>query len=334
MLATGVCKIATIPQLAAAVPSSIATLTPIQYRNPDQLDVGGVLVVGASATGIQLADEIHRSGRPVTLAVGEHVRVPRTYRGKDIQWWMDAAGVLDDRYDEIDDINRGRNVPSFQLVSSRERDILDVNALTSIGVKLIGRLAVINEGKALFSGSLRNQCALADLKMTRLLDRIDAWATTHGLDGEVPPQHRFPATEVEASPPLSLGLTKGTIRTIVWATGFRPDLSCLEVPVLDRKGRIRHDGGIVASPGMYLMGSPFLRRRKSSLIDGAGDDARDLTAHLASYLAGGSTFQSQRQFTANRSDCASLMCCSGCLHPRPRACRFDRSSGDQGDRFA
>ena len=88
-----------------------------------------MLVVGASATGIQLADEIHRSGRPVTLSVGEHVRVPRTYRGRDIQWWMDAAGVLDERYDEIDDIVRARNVPSLQLVGSPERRTLDLNAL-------------------------------------------------------------------------------------------------------------------------------------------------------------------------------------------------------------
>ena len=210
MLATGACNIATVPLLAAAVPASIAMLTPMEYRNPDQLDAGGVLVVGASATGIQLADEIHRSGRPVILSLGEHVRAPRIYRGRDIQWWIDAASVLDDRYDEIDDINRGRNVPSFQLVGSRKRDILDLNALTSIGVKLIGRLAAINDGKALFSGSLRNQCALADLKMTRLLDRIDVWATAHGLDAEVPPPHRFPATKVEGSPPLSLDLNKGS----------------------------------------------------------------------------------------------------------------------------
>ena len=144
-----------------------------------------MLVVGASATGIQLADEIHRSGRPVTLAVGEHVRVPRTYRGRDIQWWMDAAGVLDERYDEVDDIVRARSLPSLQLVGSPERTTLDLNALTGMGVKLVGRLAGIRDGKAQFSGSLRNQCALADLKMARLLDTIDEWATSNGLDGEV-----------------------------------------------------------------------------------------------------------------------------------------------------
>ena len=240
------------------------------------------------ATGIQIADEIHRSGRPVTLAVGEHVRVPRVYRGKDIQWWMDAAGVLDERYDQIDDIVRARNVPSLQLVGSPERRTLDLNSLTAIGVKLVGRLAGINEGKVQFSGSLRNLCALADLKMHRLLDTIDAWAAGKTLDGEVSPPHRFDPTEVAASPPLGIDLQRGQIRTIVWATGFRPDYSWLEVPVLDRKGHVRHDGGVADVPGLYLMGIPFLRRRKSSLIDGAGDDAHDLSGHLMSYLTGNS----------------------------------------------
>ena len=129
VLATGACNVPCVPRLAEALPPAIRTLTPIDYRNPDQLERGGVLVVGASATGIQLADEIHRSGRPVTLAVGEHIRAPRTYRGRDIQWWMDAAGVLDQRYDEVDDIERARKVPSLQLIGSPERRTLDLNAL-------------------------------------------------------------------------------------------------------------------------------------------------------------------------------------------------------------
>jgi putative flavoprotein involved in K+ transport len=292
VLATGACNIPHVPALAKALPASIDTLTPVQYRNPDQLEDGGVLVVGASATGTQIAAEIQRSGRPVTLAVGEHIRAPRVYRGRDIEWWMDAAGVLDERYDEIDDINRARSVPSLQLAGSPERRTVDLNSLTSIGVKLIGRLAGINDGKAQFSGSLRNQCALSDLKMNRLLDTIDEWATEAGLDDEVDPPHRLEPTEVEAAPPLQMDLRNGAIRTIIWATGFRPDYSWLDVPVLDRKGRVRHDGGIVEAPGMYLMGIQFLRRRKSALIDGAGDDARDLSAHLAAYLADPDTARS------------------------------------------
>lgn len=287
VLATGAYNIPSVPAVAEAVPSDIETLTPMDYRNPDQLEPGGVMVVGASATGTQLATEIHQSGRPVTLAVGEHVRVPRTYRGRDIKWWMDAAGVMDERYDEVDDIVRARGVPSLQLTGSTERITLDLNALTDQGVKMIGRFAGINDGKAQFSGSLRNQCKLADLKMNRLLNTIDEWATESGLDGEVDPPHRFDETHVEQYPPLTMNLNSGEIRTIIWATGFRPDLSYLDVPVLDRKGRVRHDGGVTTSPGLYLMGMQFLRRRKSALIDGAGDDARDLSAHLAAYLDSG-----------------------------------------------
>lgn len=287
VLATGACNIPSVPAVAEAIPSDIDTLTPMDYRNPDQLGPGGVMVVGASATGTQLATEIHQSGRPVTLAVGEHVRVPRTYRGRDIKWWMDAAGVMDERYDEVDDIVRARGVPSLQLTGSTERITLDLNALTDQGVKMIGRFAGINDGKAQFSGSLRNQCKLADLKMNRLLNTIDEWATESGLDGEVDPPHRFDETHVEQDPPLTMNLNSGEIRTIIWATGFRPDLSYLDVPVLDRKGRVRHDGGVTTSPGLYLMGMQFLRRRKSALIDGAGDDARDLSAHLAAYLDSG-----------------------------------------------
>jgi putative flavoprotein involved in K+ transport len=286
VLANGACCIPRVPAVAEAVPSGIAMLTSKEYRNPAQLEEGGVMVVGASATGSQLADEIHRSGRPVTLAVGEHIRAPRVYRGRDLEWWMDAAGVLDERYDALDDIDRARKVPSLQLTGSDARATLDLNALTGIGVKLVGRLAGINDGKAQFSGSLRNLCAMSDLKMGRLLDLIDEWATENGLDGNVEPPHRLPPTEVEDSPPLGMDLNKGGIRTILWATGYRPDYSWLEVPVFDRKGQVRHDGGVVESPGMYLMGLQFLRRRKSALIDGAGDDARDLSAHLVSYLDG------------------------------------------------
>jgi putative flavoprotein involved in K+ transport len=284
VLATGACNVARVPAVAASVPPGTATITSMDYRNPGQLDEGGVLVVGASATGTQLADEIHRSGRPVTLCVGEHVRAPRVYRGKDILWWMDVVGLHGERYDEVDDIDRVRRLPSFQLAGSPERRTLDLNALTGIGVKLAGRIAGIAEGKAQFSGSLHNHCAMADLKMNRLLNMIDEWVATNGRDSDVDAPDRPAPTEVESTPPLLMDLKTGGIRTIVWASGYRPDYSWLHVPVLDRKGLVRHDGGVTAHPGLYLMGMQFLRRRKSALIDGAGDDARDLSDHLASYL--------------------------------------------------
>ncbi len=285
VLATGAFNIAQVPKLAEAVPPGIAQLTPVQYRSPESLEPGGVMVVGAAASGAQLADEIQRSGRPVTLAVGEHVRAPRTYRGRDIQWWMDATGLNDERYDEVENLTRARNLPSFQIAGYPDRRDIDLNALTSLGVKLVGRLAGIRDGKAQFSGSLRNVCALADLKPNRLLNRIDEWAAENAAGDAVDPPHRPEPTRVEPSPPLDLDLDRSGIRTIVWATGFRPDYSWLDVPVLDRKDNIRHDGGVVTeAPGLYVLGLTFLRRRKSSLMDGAGDDARDLSAHLASHL--------------------------------------------------
>jgi putative flavoprotein involved in K+ transport len=287
VLASGACNIACVPAFAERVPRAIAQLTAQTYRNPRELPDGGVLVVGASSSGTQIAHEIKRSGRPVTLSVGEHIRAPRLYRGKDLEWWMDRTGVLDERYDQVEDIRRARNVPSLQLAGTPDRSTLDLNALTGIGVKLAGRLAGITEaGYAQFSGSLRNMCALSDLKMGRLLDLIDERARALGLDETAEAAHRLPPTRVEESPPLGIDLAGGAIKTIIWATGYRPDTSWLDVPVLDRKGMVRHDGGIVASPGMYLMGAQFLRRRKSALIDGAGDDARELSAHLAGFLDG------------------------------------------------
>lgn len=290
VLASGACNRADVPVLEQDIPASIHSLTAMEYRNPDSLPTGGVLVVGASATGVQIAEEIHRSGRPVTLSVGEHVRLPRTYRSRDILWWMDAAGVLDERYDEMDDIVRARNVPSPQLVGTPERSTLDLNALTDIGVKLVGRISAVRDGKALFSGGLRNVCRLADLKMNRLLNTIDEWATDNGTNGDVDAPHRLEATRVPDSPPLEIDLARadadGGMRSIVWATGYRPDYSWLDLPALDHKGKLRHDGGVVAVPGVYALGLNFLRRRKSSFIHGAEDDARDLAQHLVNYLDG------------------------------------------------
>jgi putative flavoprotein involved in K+ transport len=290
MLASGGSAVPSVPGLAADVPSSIMTITPDVYRQPAELPPGGVLVVGASASGVQLAEEIHRSGRPVTLSVGEHVRMPRRYRGRDVMWWLSATGLHDQRVEEIDDIVRARAVPSPQLVGTPERVDLDLNALSGLGVRLVGRLGMIRDGTALFSGGLANKTSLADLKLGRLLDGFDAWAATQGLDDLLgrPPERPEP-TRIDPATPLMLDLRRAGIATIVWATGFEPDHSFLRIPpVLDRKSRLRHDGGVVtAAPGLYAIGLNLLRRRKSSFIHGADDDARELVDHLAGFLGAG-----------------------------------------------
>jgi len=285
VIASGACNQPAVPPFTAGVPAVVEQLTPFDYRGPGQLPPGGVLVVGASATGVQLAAELQRSGRPVTLSVGEHVRLPRTYRGRDVLWWMNASGVWDQRYDEIEDLTRARRLPSPQLAGTPERTTLDLNALASMGVELVGRWAAVRDGRALFSGGLRNMFSLADLKMERLLGTFDEWARAGGYDAAVGPAERFAPTGVPGSARLQLDLRSGEIRAIVWATGFRPDYGWLDVAVVDGKGQLRHEGGVLDSPGLYALGLPVLRRRKSTFIHGMEDDAREVIDHLGGYLA-------------------------------------------------
>jgi putative flavoprotein involved in K+ transport len=285
VLANGGSGLANLPPVADGVPDGILSLTSKTYRSPESLADGGVLVVGASASGAQLADEIARAGREVTLAAGEHVRMPRSYRGRDIFWWMDAVGVLDERYDEIDDIIRARHVPSPQLVGSDDHHTVDIASLRARGVRVVGRVGRIQDGVAQFSGGLANTVRLADLKLDRLLDRFDAWAETSSES--FTEATRAAPTVVDDAPLLELDLAREGVGTIVWATGYRPDYSWLDVPVLDYKGRLPHDGGVIPkSPGLYVMGTSLLRRRRSTYIGGAGQDSEELAEHLAGYLAG------------------------------------------------
>jgi putative flavoprotein involved in K+ transport len=291
VIASGAFNIPVVPALASAMPGRITSLTPHQYRNPGQLTEGGVMVVGAAATGLQIADEIQRSGRQVTLAAGEHVRMPRSYRGRDIMAWMHETGILDECYDEVDDIRRVRKLPSAQLIGTPEKTTLDLNTLTDRGVQLVGRVAGVNGKKLQFSGGLANITKLADLKLGRLLTTFDEWIDTHGLALELSPAERPAPTRLDTSPRLEMNLESGEIKTVIWATGFRPDYSWLKVPVLDRKGFIRHQGGVADTPGLYVMGLPFMRRRKSSFLFGTEDDARVVSEHLTDYVHAEQSFR-------------------------------------------
>jgi putative flavoprotein involved in K+ transport len=285
VIASGGAVAPSIPAFAAELPSSVTTVTPLTYRSPRSLPDGDVLVVGASATGVQLAEEVHASGRPVTLAVGEHVRMPRTYRGRDIFWWTETAGILDERHDEVDDLVRARNLPSPQLIGTPQRRSIDLNSLGDAGVRIVGRLGGIRSGVAQFSGGLANVCALADLKIGRLLGRLDDTAAEMRLDDEVGPPERFEPTRLPPTRVSEIDLAAGGIRTVIWATGYRPDHRFVDLPVFDHRGRIRHRGGVVDdAPGVYVLGLNVLRRRRSSFIGGAAGDTAELADHLHRHL--------------------------------------------------
>jgi hypothetical protein len=161
VLASGACNRPVMPAFAKDIPDHIAQVSPLSYRNPADLPEGGVLVVGASATGVQLAAEIQAPGRPVTIATGSHIRMPRHYRGHDIMWWMERAGPLSTTLDDVDDVDRIRSLPSRQLVGDRSRQFLDLNTLQGMGVETVGCLVGYRDGTLQFSGALANAAAHA-----------------------------------------------------------------------------------------------------------------------------------------------------------------------------
>jgi putative flavoprotein involved in K+ transport len=276
VIASGACNTPHVPALRAAVPSSVASFTPFDYRNPSQLPEGGVLVVGASATGVQLAEELRASGRDVTLAVGGHSRLPRTYRGRDIYWWLDRLGVLGRTIDQMPDPVRARREPSAQLIG-RPGEPLDLAALAAGGVRLVGRVRDVDGHRVRLAPDLPATVGAAERRLRDLLARVDRHVETTGLRvGAAEPVRAVPLP----SPVEELDLRAAGVGSIVWATGYRRAYPWLHLPVLDAHGEIRHRRGRTPVPGLYVLGQRFQHRRNSNFIDGVGRDAAEITEHL------------------------------------------------------
>jgi putative flavoprotein involved in K+ transport len=280
VIATGHCDVPAIPAFAGSLPGAIEQVTASDYRKPARLPAGGVLVVGASATGVQIAEEVQRAGRPVTISVGRHTRLPRTYRGKDIWYWLERTGVLDETADSVRDLRRSRAEPSFQLVGSPDRRTLDLGVLHEAGVRIIGRTVGADGPLLRLLDDVTETTASAQQALERLLARIDALTGPRDF-----PPEADAARAIRLPPgPTSINLEAEDIRTIVWAIGFKRDYRWLWVPVVDQAGEIIHDGGITPSPGLFVIGLRFMRRRKSNFIDGVGADAEELAEIVLTHL--------------------------------------------------
>jgi putative flavoprotein involved in K+ transport len=277
IVATGQCDLPRMPEQACA--SKALNLHSSQYRSPRTLPAGGVLVVGASASGVQIAEELARDGRSVTLAVGRHSRVPRMWRGRDIFWWMDRLGILSERTLSLPDPESARREPVVQLAGRPDRSNIDLPALQSLGVRLTGRFAGAETDSISFSDDLALNVACAQGKLERLLQRIDAFAGP-GTNGDtIAPVKLAPET------PRRLSLKAENIRTIIWATGFRRDFSWLRIPAAIRPdGEIAHQDGAVFVPGLFALGFRLLRKRDSHFIGGVGSDAVVLAQQIREFL--------------------------------------------------
>jgi putative flavoprotein involved in K+ transport len=282
VLATGWCDQPRIPTLANRLARTITQVTPSSYRRPEQLPDGGVLVVGASASGVQIADELAAAGREVILAVGRHSRVPRRYRGLDIWWWMDQLGTFAKTIDEVSDVERARREGSLQLVGRSDHRDVDLPTLQARGVTLTGRLVGVDGAQLRFADDLPATTAAADERMRRIFTDVDRYIATSGLEDEVLPAAPIPSI-AHGSEPRRLDLRRRGVSTVVWATGFTRPYPWLQVPVLDRAGEIRQRRGVTPVPGLFVLGQRFQHRRDSNFIDGVRHDA----AHVAELICHG-----------------------------------------------
>jgi putative flavoprotein involved in K+ transport len=276
VVATGFCDTPRVPPFSAAIPSNIVQIVPSDYRNPSQVPQGGVLVVGASATGLQIADELAEAGRKVTLAVGTHVRVPRRYRGKDILYWMDAMGAFNAPADPAEE----RKSPPPQLVGTPENRDLDLGGLQKKGVRLVGRATSVKGDRVYFADDLKSKVETADIQMMELLAKIDGFIESSGAPAPAADRDSIITVKVRTAPTV-IDLRTENIRTVVWATGYERHYPWLKVPVLDDRGEIRHEGGVMSEPGLYVLGMRFQRSKGSNLLDYVGRDAEALSKHIA-----------------------------------------------------
>ena len=268
------------PIIPPVVPkeSAITQIHSYDYRNPDQLPEGAVMVVGAGSSGAQIADELLRAGKRVYLSVGPHDRPPRAYRGRDFCWWLGVLGKWDAAAPEP-----GTEHVTISVSGAHGGHTVDFRRLAAQGVTLVGMTRKFEDGVLTFAQDLASNIAHGDANYLSLLDEADAYVARNGLDLPEEPDALTidPDPDCVANPIRELNLAESGVTSIVWATGFGLDYSWLKVDAFDEKGRPKHQRGVSAEPGIYFLGLPWQSRRASSFIWGVWHDAKFLADHIA-----------------------------------------------------
>ena len=284
VVATGPFQRPVIPPIAPR-DARLTQIHSADYRNPEQLPSGNVIVVGAGSSGVQIADELNRAGRQVYLSVGPHDRPPRGYRGRDFCWWLGVLGEWD-----AEVMRPGKEHVTIAVSGARGGHTVDFRRLAHEGVTLTGLTQSFENGVARFQADLADNIARGDENYLSLLDAADAYAARNGLELPEEPEARvIPADPACLTHPLlELDLEKAGVTSIVWATGYAVDFGWLQVDAFDENGKPRHQRGVSKEPGVYFLGLPWLSRRGSSFIWGVWHDARHIADHIATqrkYLA-------------------------------------------------
>jgi putative flavoprotein involved in K+ transport len=286
--ATGPFQIPAYPKIVPET-DSIQQLHSSAYKNPGQLREGAVLVVGAGASGSQIAEELRKAGKTVYLSVGEHYRPPRSYRGRDYCWWLGALGL----WDEVKTKPKKQHV-AFAVSGYEGGKTVDFRRLAHMGVTLVGLTKAYKDGVIEFEEGLARNVAEGDQAYFDVLREADAYIEQNGLPFAPEPEawELLPDPDCLKEPIMSLDLAKAGITTILWATGFAFDYSWLKVNAFDEKGAPFHKRGISAESGIYFLGLPNLVNRASSFIYGVWHDAKYIADHIAvqdAYMSYGKT---------------------------------------------
>ncbi|MFC5695793.1 flavin-containing monooxygenase [Pseudomonas sp. GCM10022186] len=282
--ATGPFQRPVIPPIAPK-DEKLTQIHSAQYRNPEQLPEGAVLVVGAGSSGVQIADELQRAGKKVYLSVGPHDRPPRAYRNRDFCWWLGVLGLWD-----AEAAQPGKEHVTIAVSGARGGHTVDFRGLAHQGITLVGLTKSFNDGVVAFQSDLADNLARGDENYLALLDAADAYIARNRLDLPEEPEARFflPEPECVTHPILELDLAKAGVTSIVWATGYAVDFSWLKVNAFDANGKPQHQRGVSSEPGVYFLGLPWLSRRGSTFIWGVWHDAKHIADHIATqrkYLA-------------------------------------------------
>lgn len=296
VLATGPYQVPLIPRLADRLPGELTQIHSSQYRGPDQLPPGEVLVIGTGQSGCQIAEDLHLAGRQVHLAVGSAPRVARFYRGRDVVAWLDALGYYRKAVDEFADVDAVRfRVNHYVTGRDGGRDI-DLRAFARDGMRLYGRLAGVTGTTLRFAPDLGKNLDHADAVAESIKDSVDSYIDAHGIDA--PPEPRYTPVWTPEREPTQSDLGDTGITSVIWSTGFGRDDRWIEVPVFDGRGYPTHDRGVTISPGLHFLGLPWQHTWGSGRLSGVADDAAYLadrivtgtaSDHLFRWIAGTST---------------------------------------------